>query len=114
MKMPINIQKIITKEGIPYKELKDIITDATVVIDDDTSKIMIDKLTFPVNLTDEETFEFIEFFYLDEYDSGVRISMYDVPNEILIENDNHFGGFMLAFVGILFLGVFAFMIMVSR
>jgi|GEM_PF-2299178 len=113
MKMPIRIEKIIMKEGISYKELKDIVINATVVIDDDTSKIMLDQLTFPVKLTDEEIFEFIEFFYLDEYDSGARIIMYDTPNEILVENDNHFGGFMLAFVGILFLGVFAFMIMVS-
>jgi len=111
MKIPNNIEKIITKEGIPYEDLRDIILKAIVVIDEDTWKITIDKLTFPVTLNNEEIFELIEFYYLNEYDIAAYITMNNRPNEILVEGDKHFGGIMLIFTAILFFGVLAFLIM---
>ena len=114
MKIPKNIEKIITKEGITFSELRDIALDAIEVVDDNSWKIIIDRLIFPIDLTNEEVFEFIEFFFLYEYDVAAYINLYYAPNEILVEGDKHFGGFMLALIVILSIGILAFIVIVSK
>jgi len=114
MQIPHYIEQTIQKQGVPYKDLSEIISNAVVTLDDDTRKIITKNLTFPVPMTNEELFEFIEFYFLYEFDEAVYLDMYATTGEISIQTDKHFGGFMLALVGILFVGVVAFIIMISR
>ncbi|MDD2377059.1 MAG: hypothetical protein PHD15_06765 [Clostridia bacterium] len=114
MKASSCIQETITKEGISYKELKEIIITAIEVVDDNSWKVIKDKLVFPIELNNEEIFELIEYFFLEEYDVAVYVDMYYNKNEFLVEGDKHFGGLMFALITIFCIGIFTFIIMASR
>jgi len=114
MKTPRYIEEIITKEGVPYKELKEIIMNATVAVDDNSWNVTKDKLVFPVELNKEEIFELVEYYFLEAFDNAVYLDMYYSPTEFHVEGDKHYGIFMLALTVIFFIGVIAFIIMIAK
>lgn len=114
MDIPSSIEKIIVKEGINYQELRQIIINAITEVDQEVWEIKIDMLTFPVKLNKNELYEFIQFFFLYEYDEAVYVSIYSSDNKITVECDKYFSRFMSIFVSILALGIITFIIMIVR
>lgn len=111
MEITNNIKKIIQKEGIPLKELLDIVLAAIVVVDDNSWKIIIDQLLFPVELNNDELFELIEFYFINEYDGVGYINMYYAPNEIFIDGDKNYGIFWLALILVFSIAIIAIIVM---
>lgn len=114
MEYPKAVEKIILKEGSTYDELKQIIVDSLKEIDQEVWEIEIETLMFPVKLSEDELFELIEFFFLNEYDQAVYVNIYSSEGKINIECDRHFGGFMLALTAIFSIGVIIFMVMMLK
>lgn len=114
MECPKVIEKIMLKEGSTYEELRQIIVDALKEVDQEVWEIELDTFKFPVELNENEMFELLEFFFLNEYDKAVYVHIYSNDGKIEIECDRCFDGSMLALISILSIAVIVFMIMVIK
>ncbi len=114
MEYPKVIEKIILKEGSTYEELRQIIIDNIQEVEQDLWEFEIDKLKFPIKLSDNEVFEFLEFFFLHEYDKSVYVNIYTSEGKIVVECDRCFEGSMLAFISIFTIGIITLIVMILK
>lgn len=113
MNIPTNIQDILTKEKMTYDQIRQVLINATKEVEQEIWEVDTKILNFPVNLNVNELHDLIEFFFLNEYDEGVYIRMYEIDNIINVECDHNSPFFMLALIGVFAIGVFvvAFMLL---